>query len=110
MSQDTFDTLGEQSAPSGSAAPGRTPVDRVELKRQWVQQEEEQQVEQALAMYARAARQRMQSVAPKAPERLSEEELEVRSQELKLQQKCQDIAARMMVDELEDELDSEEDI
>ena len=52
----------------------------------------------------------MQSVAPKAPERLSEEELEVRSQELKLQQKCQDIAARMMVDELEDELDSEEDI
>ena len=35
----------------------------------------------------------------------SEEELEARSQELKLRQKCQDIAALMMVEELEDNED-----
>lgn len=109
MSQDTFAPLGEQPVSGGSAASGRTPVDRVELKRQWVHQEEEQQVEEALAMYAKAARQRLQSGAPVTPERLSEEELEVRSQELKLQQKCQDIAAQILVDELE-ELDDEEDM
>ena len=39
---------------------------------------------------------------------MDEEELEAMSQELKLKQMCQDIAALIMVDELEDNLDGEE--
>lgn len=39
---------------------------------------------------------------------MDEEKLEAMSQELKLKQMCQDIAALMMVDELEDGLDEEE--
>ena len=34
--------------------------------------------------------------------------MDARSQQLKLQQKCQDIAALMMVEELEEELDGED--
>ena len=38
---------------------------------------------------------------------MDEEALEARSQQLRLQQKCQDIAALMLVDELEDILEDE---
>lgn len=103
---DNFSASEGQDLHPGSAAPGRIVTDRLELKREWVQQAEERQVEEALNLYAQAARQRMQSAAPaEAP--LNEEELEARSQELKLQQKCQEIAAQIMVDELE-ELDGED--
>ncbi len=96
----------EAGSPAGSAeAPKKASLDRLELKRQWVQQAEEQQAEETLNLYVKAARQRMQSIAqPEPPEpAASEEELEARSQELKLRQKCQDIAALIMVEELEDE-------
>lgn len=96
---------GKESGLSGAepsaAVPKRISIDRMEFQRQWVQQEEEQQVEEALNLYAKAARQRMQSVVPESTE--SEEEREAKSQQLKLQQKCQDIAALMLVDELEEE-------
>ena len=49
-------------------------------------------------------RQRLQIDDLEPPPRIdSEEELEAMSQELKLRQLCQDIAAQIMVDELEDE-------
>ena len=44
--------------------------------------------------------------APEAPSEEDSEELEARSQELKLRQKCMDIAALMMVEELEDDEDA----
>ena len=90
---------GKEPAGAPAEAPARgTALDRLELKREWVQQADEQQVEETLNLYARAARQRMQSAAPaEAP--LNEEELEARSQELKLRQKCQDIAALILADE-----------
>ena len=48
--------------------------------------------------------QRLQMDNPEPPAQIdSEEELEAMSQELKLRQLCQDIAAQIMVDELEDE-------
>ena len=103
---------GKESGPSAEqpVAPVRVPIDRVELKRQWVRQAEEEQVEEALNLYVRAAMQWMQSGDPpeggEAPE--SEEELEAKSQQLKLQQKCQDIAALMLAEELEELLDVEE--
>ena len=79
----------EQQPPAPQA--GRVSLDRLELQRQWVQ----------------AARQRMQAAAPELPENSqSEEEREAESQRLKLQQKCQDIAALIMVDELEEEPES----
>lgn len=103
MSQDTFSPSAEQAPSGGSAAPGRVSVDRLELKQQWVQQIEEQQVEEALDLYAKAARQWMQPSAPDVSQQLDEQELEAMSHELKLRQMCQDIAALIMVDELEDE-------
>ena len=108
MSQDTFAPSGEQERSAGGAAPGRVSIDRLELKHQWEQQEEEQQAEQALNLYAQAARQRMQGAAPPEEEPAgSEEEREAQSWQLKLQQKCKDIAALIMVDELEEEQDEE---
>ena len=47
----------------------------------------------------------MPAGVPEEPEIADFEELEARSQELKLQQKCQDIAALILVDELEDSSD-----
>ena len=99
---------GKASAPSAAEgqpdpvkALGRSPLDRLELQQPWVHQAEEEQVEAALNRYAQAAREHLQAGAPKVPEREeSEEEREARSQQLKLQQKCQDIAALIMVDEL----------
>lgn len=78
------------------------------MKRQWTERAEEEQVEAAAILYEKAARQRMQASVPDVPQQLDEEELEAMSQELKLKQMCQDIAALIMVDELEDELDEEE--
>lgn len=108
---DSFSYSAEQASPAGSAVPGRPSIDRLELmKQQWVQQSEEEQAEAAIALYAKAARQWMQSEAEEgaAQSGLNEEELEIMSQELKLRQKCLDIAAQVLVDGLEDELDSED--
>ena len=93
-----------EGQPDPVSALGRTPLDRLELEHQWVQQAEEEQVEATLNRYAQAAREHLQGGLPKVPEREeTEEEREARSQRLKLQQKCQDIAALILVDELEDE-------
>ena len=97
---------GKEPAGAPAEAPARgTALDRLELKREWVQQADEQQVEETLNLYARAARQRMQAAVPEAvPDSAeTEEEREAKSQQLKLRQKCQDIAALMMVEELEEE-------
>ena len=107
MSQDTFVPSGGQAPSGGAAAPGRLPVDRFEMKRQFLERAEEEQVEAAAVLYEKAMRQWM----PPAPAELPEEdieELEARSQELKLRQKCQDMAALRMVEELEDGSESEE--
>lgn len=95
----------EAEASSGPAGPQKkASVDRLELQQEWVQQAEELQAEQTLNLYVQAARQRMQSFAPPVEEPAgSEEEREAQSQQLKLRQKCQDIAALMMVEELEEE-------
>lgn len=105
---DTFSHSGDQASPGAGAVPGRSSIDRLEFNRQWEQQEEEEQIEAALALYAKAARQRMQLEPPEPPEPMDEEELQALSQELKLRQKCQDIAAQIMVDELEDVFDGED--
>ena len=101
---------GKETGQPGSAGPQKqVSVDRVELKRQWVQQAEERQVEEALDSYARAAMQWMQSGSEEAPEaQESEEVLEARSQQLRLRQKCQDIAALMLAEELEEGLEGDE--
>lgn len=102
--EDTFSASGEQPVSAAGPSSRRACVDHLELKRQWVPQAEEEQVEEALALYAQAARQRLQDMAPE-PEAdgLDEEELEARSQRLRLQQKCQDIAALIMVDDMLEE-------
>ena len=93
-----------EDLPDPVKALSRSSIDRLELQHPWVQQAEEEQGEAALNRYAQAAREHLQGVAPKVPDREeSEEEREARSQQLKLQQKCQDIAALILVDELEDE-------
>jgi len=101
---------GKETASPPAGAPARgTSLDRLELQHQWVRLEEEQEVEDTLNLYAKAARQWMQPAEPQEPASAeTEEELLAKSQQLKLQQKCQDIAALIMVDELEDELDAEE--
>ena len=109
MSQDTFVPSGGKAPSGGGAAPGRAPIDRFEMKQQFVERTEEEQAEAAAILYEKAARQRFQGSAPEVPPpQMDEEELEAMSQELKLKQMCQDIAALMMVDELEDGLDEEE--
>lgn len=109
MSQDTFVPSGEQAPSGGIAAPGRAPIDRFEMKQQFLERSEEAQVEAAADLYEKAARQWMQGdAAPDESQPLDEEELAALSQELKLKQMCQDIAALKMVDELEDSSDDEE--
>ena len=102
--EDTFSPSGEQ-VPSGGGSPsGRVSIDRFEMKPQWTERSEEEQVEEAAVLYEKAVRQRLQIDDLEPPPRIdSEEELEAMSQELKLRQLCQDIAAQIMVDELEDE-------
>ena len=93
----------------GKTAPAPTrethiSVDRFEVVRRFEEREEEEKVEEAMALYEKAARARMTGAALAPGESgETEEEREARSQRLKLQQKCQDIAALMMVDELEEE-------
>lgn len=109
--EDSFSYTAEQPSSAGNGVPGRPALDRLELMgQQWVQQAEEEQAEATAALYAKAARQWIQSEAGEAPEgdTLNEEELEAMSQELKLRQKCMDIAAQVLVDELEDELGGED--
>ena len=109
MSQDTFVPSGGQTPSGGGAAPVRTPIDRFEMKQQWTERTEEEQAEAAAILYEKAARQRLQGGGPETPpQQMDEEELEAMSQELKLKQMCQDIAALIMVDELEDGSDEEE--
>lgn len=85
--------------------------DKFEPKPHWDEQSEgEQELARAgAALYAQALQKRRQPAAPEAVEQTDSEELETLSQELKLRQKCQDIAAWAMVDDLiENELDDEE--
>ena len=56
MSEDTFSASGEQALPAAGPPSRRARVDHLELNNQWIPQAEEQQVEQALALYAQAAR------------------------------------------------------
>ena len=108
---DSFSYTAEQSGPAGSGVSGRPSIDRLDLMgQQWVQQAEEEQAEAAIASYAKAAKQWMHSETGEVQDIPNEEELEAMSQELKLRQKCLDIAARVLVDELEDELDDEDEI
>lgn len=105
LSRETAGPAPEQVAGSGT----RVSIDRFEMKQQFSERTEEEQVEAAMALYEKAARARVPDIVPPDPaETLDSEELEAISQQLKLQQKCQDIAALMMVEELEDELDEEE--
>lgn len=69
------------------------------MMRQWSERTEEEQVEAAAVLYEKAVRQWMPPSEPEEPETVDSEELEARSQQLRLQQKCQDIAALIMADE-----------
>ena len=77
------------------------------MKRQFQERAEEEKVEAAAELYEKAVRQWLPE--PDQPEQMDDEELEALSQELKLRQKCQDIAAQIMVDELEEGLEDEDD-
>lgn len=101
MSQDSFTPSGEQAAAGGTAVPRRTSSDHFELNRQWAERTEEERVEEAAVLYEKAVRQRFPS--QEAPEQADPEELEARSQALKLRQLCKDIAAQVMVEELEED-------
>ena len=92
-----------EGQPDPARAVARVSLDRLELQHPWEHQAEEEQAEAALNRYVQAAREHLQGGAPKVPDsEETEEEREARSQRLKLQQKCQDIAALILVDELED--------
>lgn len=104
--EDTFSPSGEPAPSGGGAAPGRVSIDRFELKQQFLERTEEEQVEAAAVLYEKAVRQWLPP-APEEPQEMDSEELEAKSQQLRLQQKCQDIAALMFAEELEDELDEE---
>ena len=102
---------GENKAPAAPAPAreGHSAIDRFEVTRTFQEREEEEQVEAAMALYEKAARARMPDTVPVVPDSAAtEEEREAESQRLRLQQKCQDIAALMMVEELEDEFDGED--
>lgn len=98
---EVLDTAEERAPEAAPAREGHISIDRFEVTRRFEEREEEEKVEAAMALYEKAARARMPSAAPVSAE--SEEEREAASQRLKLQQKCQDIAALIMVDELEEE-------
>lgn len=107
VNRETAGPAPEQGAEG--ATPVRVSIDRFEMKQQFLERTEEEQVEAAAVLYEKAVRQWMPE-PPEQPEEIDSEELEARSQELKLRQKCQEIAAQIMVDELEESLeDSEED-
>ncbi|WP_251316027.1 hypothetical protein [Flintibacter muris] len=110
---ETHDSIGrEAESPmadqSGSAGGGRRiSIDRFEMNRHWEERTEEEKVEAAAALYEKAARQWMQPEQPEQEEEIDSEELEAMSQQLKLQQKCQDIAALMMAVRLESDFDED---
>lgn len=106
-----FDTAGGKAPGAAGAAKqeGQASIDRFEATLRFEEREEEEKVEAAMALYEKAARARMPEGAPADPAgAMDSEELEAMSQRLKLQQKCQDIAALMMVDELEENLEDED--
>ena len=107
---DTMEGKELEAAPAAKPE-GPVSIDRFEVTRRFQEREEEEKVEAAMALYEKAARARIPDSAPADPAAAMDfEELEAMSQRLKLQQKCQDIAALMMVEELEDELDEEEEL
>ena len=92
-----LDTAEGRAAPSQET---HSSVDRFETVRIFEEREEELKVEAAMALYEKAARARMMPIPSDLPDNAgSEEEREAASQRLKLQQKCQDIAALIMADE-----------
>ena len=96
-----------EGRPDPVRALSRPPIDRLELQHPWEHQAEEEQVEAALNRYAQAAKNRLHDSAPQLPDiEESEEERQARSQQLKLRQKWQDIAAQVLVDGLENDPDS----
>ena len=94
----TRDGFGEREPSSGGSG-GRVSIDRFEMKHQFLERSEEEQVEAAAVLYEKAVRQWLPPSEPEETENVDSEELEVRSQQLRLQQKCQDIAALIMADE-----------
>ena len=102
--EDTFSPSGEQAPSSGGSPSGRVSIDRIEMKHHELQRTEDEQEEAAALRKEKPVRQWLPP-APEAPSEEDSEELEARSQELKLRQKCMDIAALMMVEELEDNED-----
>lgn len=95
----------EGKTPETAPAPPKgdhVSTDRFEVTRVFEDREEEEKVEAAMALYERAARARMPAEAPAPEESAGMEELETMSQQLRLQQKCQDIAALILAEELED--------
>ena len=95
---------------AGAEQEGRVSIDRFVATRRFEVRDEEEKVEAAMALYEKAARARFPSEPLDIPlEPADEEELEAMSQQLKLQQKCQDIAALILVDEQEEELEDDED-
>lgn len=105
-SEDTFSPSTGPVAPAVGA--GKISIDRFEMERQWSERTEEEQAERAAELYVQAVRQRMPASAPDAEKEMDFEQLEAISQELKLQQKCQDIAALMMVDEMAESADDDD--
>lgn len=98
-----LDTV-EGKAPDAAPQPKKgdhVSVDRFEVTRVFQEREEEEKVEAAAALYEKAARQWMNIGDQEEPEPSGEDsaELEAMSQELRLRQKCQDIAALIMADE-----------
>ena len=104
-----LDTVGtREPAAAETEQEMRVSIDRFEVTRRFEEREEEEKVEAAMALYEKAARARMPSDPPDLPPKpADEEELEAISQQLKLQQKCQDIAALILADELEEEFEDE---
>lgn len=99
---ETRDVLaGEESGPipgaEQSTAGIKASTDRFEMKVK-MERAEEEIVEAAAVLYEKAVRQRMPAAPPEPQEQVDFEELEAISQELKLRQLCQDIAAQIMVD------------
>lgn len=104
-----LDTGGtREPSAAGTEQEVRVSIDRFEVTRRFEEREEEEKVEAAMALYEKAARARMPSELPDLPPQpADEEELEAISRQLKLQQKCQDIAALILADELEEEFEDE---
>lgn len=93
----TGEDAGLTPEPEHSAAGVRASIDRFEMKVK-MERTEEEIVEAAAELYEKAVRQRMPEPPQQTPDQTDPEVLEAMSQELKLRQLCQDIAAQIMVD------------